>query len=322
MKKIILSFLYLFLISKESISQKNLTNYSTRYMIPYRDMKLWGISDTLGNIIIKPQFDSIGFFENFWSDSFAKIFHKKKTSYIDYNGKIICPFYEELEKFDDDFYRVKDSGKYGLIWLNRKEVIPIIYDTLILANKYPQFQKKSNKVIVRKKDEFYIVSYLNNNLTKIENPEIEKEIIEKRIAKEIESNSKREVIYVDVPSYDFKSDKTIEIANPNYKIYKPKRIDKKDKKYGVLDEEDKIIIDYKYDSIRSVDQNLYIVQRKGKFGAVGFMYYSGLVPLLYNKLEYFKSIGVTNTYYFTLFKVQRKNRIGFVGGNGVEYFKD
>ena len=78
MKKIILSFLYLFLISKESISQKNLTNYSTRYMIPYRDMKLWGISDTLGNIIIKPQFDSIGFFENFWSDSFKKYFTKRK----------------------------------------------------------------------------------------------------------------------------------------------------------------------------------------------------------------------------------------------------
>lgn len=322
MKKIIFIYLYLFLTSAESFSQTNFDNYSINFTIPYREKKLWGISDTLGNIIITPQFDSIGFFENFWSDSFAKIFHKKKKSYIDFKGKIICPFYDELEKIDDDFYIVKDSGKYGLIWLNRKETIPIIYDTLILANKYPQFKKSSKKVVVRKNGEFYILSYLNTNITKIENPEVAKEIIEKKIAKENEVNSKKEVIYVDVPSYDSKPNEIIEISNPNYKIYKSKRVDKNGEKYGVISEDDKIIIDYKYDTIKKVDNNLFIVQKKGKVGAFGFMYYLGNVPVKYKKLEFYKSIGVTNTYYFTLFKVQKNSKNGFVGGNGIEYFKD
>ena len=77
----------------------------------------WGLIDILGNIISEPQYSSINIFEG----SFAKVskyFDDNETLYglIDTRGEVVLPIeYEEIKKWDNDYYVVRKNGLYGLL---------------------------------------------------------------------------------------------------------------------------------------------------------------------------------------------------------------
>ena len=74
-------------------------SYNYRLLIPYRENKLWGYCDTLGNIKIKPAYDSVTFFTEYADVS--KVFVNKKESIIDTEGKLLLPFFDLIWRWNN-----------------------------------------------------------------------------------------------------------------------------------------------------------------------------------------------------------------------------
>ena len=130
-----LKIVFLFIVFQvEAQSQSN------KVLIPYRDKNLWGLSDTLGNIKVKPSYKEIKHFIIDYSKNFASryVVKSNKTFYvIDQNKKVLLP---ELNPYDSiylnkDFpnhFWVFKKGKVGLFHKN-KEIIGCFYDKITVS---------------------------------------------------------------------------------------------------------------------------------------------------------------------------------------------
>lgn len=97
-----------------------------KVLVPYRQGNLWGYSDTLAKIIVKPAYDSAGLFK----DGYGEVFKGKKQGII--NGKgllIIKPGYDHVESFAGG-YKVTNGSKSGYLSGTGKPLIPVLYDDL------------------------------------------------------------------------------------------------------------------------------------------------------------------------------------------------
>ncbi len=125
MKKKLLLFLSLF-ISGIIFSQQQ------KVWVPYRAGNQWGYSDTLGNITVKPAYDSVDFFEG----NFGFVYKGDNTGVVNKAGvEIIKPGYSRIETFEDG-YRVYKDNKSGYISGQGKLLMPVIYDDFYSVDQY------------------------------------------------------------------------------------------------------------------------------------------------------------------------------------------
>lgn len=136
-------FIFLFIVF-----QIEAQNQSNKVLIPYRDKNLWGMSDTLGNIKVKPIYKEIKNFIIDYENDFASryVVKSNKTYYvIDQNKKVLLP---ELNTYDSIYlnknypnhFWVFKKGKVGLYHKN-KEIIGCFYDKItVLANESYEVQ--------------------------------------------------------------------------------------------------------------------------------------------------------------------------------------
>jgi hypothetical protein len=146
-------------------------HYNYQYLIPFRQKKLWGFSDTLGNIKISPVYAAVDFFTLLGTDYYAEVFKENKKSLLLTSGKLAAPFFDSLVRFDDEYYYAKDNNKYGIYHLRKKITVPLVYDSLIPVENYLQ-QKEWGyyKIIGIKDNKYYLVTYINNTTKEIEKP--------------------------------------------------------------------------------------------------------------------------------------------------------
>lgn len=139
MKKFLLLSAF-FVFSSSLFSQENI------YLIPYRSGKLWGYSDTLGNIKIKPQFDSVSFFYN----SNQVVISKNKKGVVNRLGKLIIPVdFDEVEEYVDGF-AAKRKNIYGFYDFQGRRVLSV---------KYESISRKDSLFIVREGKKYKIFNF-------------------------------------------------------------------------------------------------------------------------------------------------------------------
>jgi hypothetical protein len=106
---------------------------STAFIIPYRDGARWGFCDTLGRVLIKPQFDSASFFIMPTGDKDATvgtIYVKNKMGLIGPSGKIIVPpQFEEIHYYGSSYAAVRNR-KMGLYSAKGQLLLPVQYDMI------------------------------------------------------------------------------------------------------------------------------------------------------------------------------------------------
>ncbi|MDR3340667.1 MAG: WG repeat-containing protein [Candidatus Symbiothrix sp.] len=87
----------------------------------------WGYVDTLENVVIPYQYDSVGHFEG----GVAVVALNKKIGTIDKTGNVVIAVkYDSIGSFADNMAIVGDNGKYGFVDITGKEVIPLLYENV------------------------------------------------------------------------------------------------------------------------------------------------------------------------------------------------
>lgn len=158
--------------------------------------------------------------------------------------------YDNIEYIFDNYYIAKKSGKYGIISIANETVLPFDYEKI-------SYRKDANFIEVEKKDA---------ESTEILNDKFEKQL--EGIITQVDTNKG----YIRVRTneeykyYNFKfEEKDVkELLNSNT-IF----LSKKDGKYGYVNKDGNIIVDYIYEDAK--EQNNYgyaAVKKDGKWGAI------------------------------------------------------
>ncbi len=107
-------------------------SYTNSLLVPYFDHGKWGYSDTLGQMLIQPQYESATFFRS----------HHRSTQ--------------------QPSARVSLKGRYGIINEVGEAIVPLQYDTLIYANNLLTFPDSFNLFLARKKRKMFLVDDRGN----------------------------------------------------------------------------------------------------------------------------------------------------------------
>ncbi|MBK7410071.1 MAG: WG repeat-containing protein [Saprospirales bacterium] len=107
--------------------------------IPFRVDKLWGFCDTLGNILMPPAYDSIGFFE--LCPAKQALFQQQgRWGILDEQFNIVVPAkYEAIELLGDEktgYILIYDKGKKGLMDASYEAILPTQYDSIGFDHRY------------------------------------------------------------------------------------------------------------------------------------------------------------------------------------------
>lgn len=158
--------------------------------------------------------------------------------------------YDNIEYIFDNYYIAKKSDKYGIINIENENILPFEYE----------------KISYRKEADFIEVEKKNAEFTEILNNKFEKQL--EGIITEV--NTDKEYIRVRIGDeykyYNFKlEEKDVkELLNSNT-IF----LSKRDGKYGYVDKEGKVVVDYIYEDAK--EQNSYgyaAVKKDGKWGSI------------------------------------------------------
>lgn len=229
------------------------TTKKNNVLLPYRAKNVWGLSDTLGTIIVAPIYKEIKDFIINKDHNFASRYVVKtnKTYYvIDQNKKVLLPeqnLYDSIKLNSEhiNHFWVYKQGKVGLFHSN-KEIIPCLYDNIALV------QNKS--FIVQKGKLCGLINSLGNLIIPIEykyihysweeedqkNPKFvwiaEGMLVEKKFydtkVQEQNSNEKLSIAEVAIVS-DIASEETDPISTVSKK-YDSFRIFNREKKYAYV----------------------------------------------------------------------------------------
>jgi hypothetical protein len=91
-------------------------------------------------------------------------------------------------------------------------------------------------------------------------------------------------------------------------------------RYGVIDQNEKIVIPFEFDRIHSLNSSFAYTTLKGKEGVWIFNTVYPPIKNLYDRIGFEDRLNVSMRWSFILFKVHRGEKWGYVGENGVEYF--
>lgn len=94
-----------------------------------------------------------------------------------------------------------------------------------------------------------------------------------------------------------------------------------DGRYGVIDQNEKIIIPFQFDRIHSLNGSFAYTTMKGKEGVWIFNTVYPPIRNLYDRIGFEDRLNVSRRWSFILFKVHKGEKWGYVGENGVEYFE-
>ena len=92
-------------------------------------------------------------------------------------------------------------------------------------------------------------------------------------------------------------------------------------KYGMMNEAEEQVLPFEYDNIEERD-GFFLLKRNGKTGFFTWNSFYPVIPPAYDEYVWKVYIPVNNEWNFTLFKIVNKGKVGFVGENGIAYFKD
>ncbi len=285
---------------------------SKDYAVVFQDNK-WGVIDSSGNIVIDPSYGEMITIPNSKNDVFLCIYDvnyetgEYKTKALNSKNEEIFTQYEQIEAlsnkdvnhqawYEENILRVKKDGKYGMINLSGKELVPCQYDNMvamegvkntikvtkdgkvgvidnegkeILGVQYIDITNlgKDNKngFIIKKEDgKNGIVDYSNQTILEAKYDEIIKEIYGNDMYV-VKQGGKQILV---------KKDGT-EVLNTGYDEIKGilKNVENgvifvKGGKYGVMKTSGEVTIPAEYEELKEAKSGVLMAKQNGKYGVI------------------------------------------------------
>ncbi len=309
MKKIF----FLLLISFTIYAQKPI---NSDVLIPYRDKKLWGLSDTLGNIKVKPVYKEIkSFFIDKQNDEFVSRYVVKSNKYyyvINKDKKVFLPesnTYDSihLNNYYPNHFWVFKKGKVGLYHKN-KEIIPCLYDQIIRTENDSYIIKKGKFTGLINAFGKLIIPIEFSSIMPLFNEEIEEDTDDNE---EIEPKNNNKFVWIAKTSKTEKKfyDTKAQIETTIYSNILEKRLGSETISG---DSEDYDLIKNRlletYDTV-DIDQfeNFAFVTKKNKKGVIDLKTNIEIINLIYDEVSY---EGLNKN--IKIFKTKRNDKFGLI----------
>ena len=156
------------LIIRNIFNEKEKISQSSEYFVLYSNEK-WGVINQLGETVIAPSYREMLVIPDKTKEVFLCTYDineetgEYKTKAINSKNEEILTGYDKIEAIDnidknenvwyeDNVLRVQKDGKYGLIDLNGKELLPAEYDEIIGLNGI------ENSILIKKDDKYGLVN--------------------------------------------------------------------------------------------------------------------------------------------------------------------
>ena len=165
-------------------------------------------------------------------------------------GEVAIPAdYEELKEAKTGLFLAKQNGKYGVISLEKETKVEFVYTSI-------SYYEKADLYIAEKAD--YENDVIDNNFTVRQSGILTDLDVEKGY---IELKQGEEYKYY---NFKFEEKNVTEIKTSNT-LFKSKS----EGKYGFVDKEGKVVVDYQYDDVTEQNQYGYVgIKKDGKWGAI------------------------------------------------------
>lgn len=301
----------LYSISVKSYSKQNLEIFISKYpQYPYRNIlekemnlaesvlipfknknQKYGYIDTLGNWIVIPKYDDALDF----AEGFASVCENDTCFYINKEGlKISNNYFEETESYKNGVAIVKSSHSFFLI--NRSGQI--------ISKPYQEINSQSENLFVCKEINKYgainskaeiIIPFIYNKLGDFKNGYAYYLTTQYGLVNQLNKTLNAQ--------WDWISDiDTNKIA-----------IVSKTKKYGLINNEEEIILTCQFDYISLCENGIYLIVRDNKYG-----FYNGLEKCFITSIEYEYNSTYSSNYYSNgkNFKLLKNDEVALIDGNG------
>ena len=258
-----------------------LEGYKNEYLIVDENNK-YGLISTTGEILIEPKYEMIKYVKS------SKMFAVKEKNIWKLvnveNGKtIIDKGYDDIVEAKTENIIVAKNGKYGIINTNKEQKIKPKYDDLEYAFSIYYIAKKDGKYGIINLEDEEIIKFEYKDMIYIENggfiqadkTDTNTVIFDNNLSQKIEGiisdiNTEKGYIKAYVDSeykyYNFKLEekKSSDILTSNTLF-----LSKKDGKYGYVNKEGKVVVDYIYDDGTEQNANGYAaVKKDGSWGSI------------------------------------------------------
>ena len=322
----------------KGIFKKRTTNTSITsktYFTAFKDNK-WGVIDENGKNVIDPSYAEMIIIPNNKIGVFVCTYNvnyetgEYKTKVLNEKNQEIFADYDFVEAiqnmdknnntwYESDVLKVARGGKYGLINLNGKEIIPTEYDKIspisevkstfktekdgkcgvvnaegktIIEPQYADIDvlgedDKSGFIIKNDAGKYGIIDYSNNKVIEANYDSIQKVFandmyVATNAGKQILLNKEGKQIL----SKGFDTIEQILSSQENAIIYT------KNGKYGVMSIEDNsIIVKPEYDSLKETKTGILIAQKDGKYGIINLQS-EEKIPFNYTSISYNKKADI------------------------------
>ena len=289
---------------KDSVKQKT---YAIGYYTVFENGK-WGVIDTKQNVVISPAYDEMILIPdnskpvfictlnaNYETGAFeTKVLNDKNTEIFTDYSKVEVIYNNDKSNnlwFEKNVLKVQKDGKYGLINLDGKELLPCEYDeikaitgiknilltvknekqgivnltgTVLLDNKYAKIDTLTDKYedgfIIKENDKYGIVATNSETVLEAKYDEFKNIYGNKMYVAKIDSKWK--IVDSDGKAYledAFDDVKEINLDNV---------IIKKNNKYGVVTIEGETKIEPSYDDLSFIFTDTYIAKKDNKYGII------------------------------------------------------
>lgn len=135
----LLIFIILLLVACKSENQKEYSQAElSEEILPFREGKLWGLANAKGEILLKPQYNYIGFAYDETNPNLFVVFDKGKWGVINAQGKLILPIQFWRVNILPNAIVVGDTpeDKSALYDLEGKLLLPAEYDVIGYVKAY------------------------------------------------------------------------------------------------------------------------------------------------------------------------------------------
>lgn len=306
-----------------------------------------------GAVIVPPKYERIHIIHQLDEPTF--IVSKNGKAGVFTKGKeLFPPLYNYMDVHSyEGFYTVYQNNKCGLINNEGRMVIPVIYDKISKMYNQQSGNTSWQGVIWGKEPVTYTfkrievawlsdippdVSQLYNNpVTNVNEMDSLKKVYN---FDSVRISNHVGIVYKDRRAGIFLPEKTKAIqffSRPfviHYVKYFPAHgrnswnknsmvhvIVSSNGKYGMINEREEEILPFIYESIED-RYDFYLLKLNDR---VGFSVFNTSYPNIQPKYDEYirkESIPVNHRWSFTLFEVRKKGKAGYVGENGVDFFKD
>ena len=288
----------------------------------------WGIINQEGTEVIQPAYEEMIIVPDKTKDVFLCVYNvneetgEYKTKAINSKNEEILTGYEQIEIlenidnndnvwYEENILRVKKNGKYGLIDLNGKEILPIQYDEITLLKGL------ENSILIRENEKIGLANDKGTILIDVEYKEIKplgetykegyitidengKSGVISATKKQILENKYEEILPIYLEEYYLvKENGKQKLINSNSETIIEKGFDEiksvttngviflANSLYGEMKTSGEITIEAKYQYLQEVQDGIYIAKQNNQYGIIDNVG-NEKIPFSYTNITYDK----------------------------------